>query len=272
MHLPIVSLQHFNIVVDDYSVAVEHLQDVFGAHVNYQLDPAHLSEGVKAGLITIGPVIFQFMGAAPHSKNAFRRKLDRSGPGYIGIEFEVGNLDQAREAAKQNDIRVKYDRGAFFVTDPRDCFGFAVECYAGEWFNNPPDPRMTPVAPKSYWANEHPLGIVGLYGFTVAVQDREAAAARWTAVSGAERLGDGADGEPLWMSAADTRLGLVDTSDGEQILAARLEVRDIGQTSRALAAKGLKLEEIRKGLMAAPAAENHGVRIEFVETTAPAVS
>ena len=227
---------------------------------------------MKACLITIGPVIFELVGAAPHSKNAFRRKLDRSGPGYIGIEFSVDNLDQAREAAKQNEIRVKYDAGPFFVTDPRDCFGFAIEYFAGEWFNRPPDPRMIPVAPRDYWANEHPLGIVGLYGFTVAVHDREAAAARWTAVSGARRLNDGADGEPLWLSAADTRLGLVDTSNDEQVLAARLEVRDIEQTSRALAAKGLKLEEIRKGLMVAPASENHGVRIEFVETTASTVS
>jgi hypothetical protein len=271
MHLPIIGLQHFNVVVDDYGLTLTHLKDVFGAHVNYELEPAYLSDGVNAGLITIGPVIFELVGAALHSKNAFRRKLDRSGPGYIGIEFSVGDLDQAREAAKHNEMRVKYDAGHFFVTDPRDCFGFTIECYAGDWFNNPPASSMIPVAPRSYWANEHPLGIIGLYGFTVGVHDREAAAARWTAVSGASRLDDGADGEPLWLSAGDTRLGLVDTSNGEQILAARLEVRDIEQTRRALAAKGLKLEEIRKGLMAAPAPENHGVRIEFVETTASAV-
>jgi len=272
MHLPIIGLQHFNVVVYDYDLTLSHLKNVFGAHLNYELEPAYVSEGVKAGLITIGPVIFELVGAAPQSKNAFRRKLDRSGPGYIGIEFNVDNLDQAREAAKYNNIRVKYDPGAFFVTNPRDCFGFTIEFFAGEWFKKPADPRMIPVAPRDYWANEHPLGILGLYGFTVGVHDREAAAARWTAVSGAKRLHDEGGGEPLWLSAGDTRLGLVDTSNDEQILAARLEVRDIEQTRRALAAKGLKLEEIRKGLMAAPGSENHGIRIEFVETTASAAN
>jgi hypothetical protein len=268
MQLQLLSLQHFNVLVEDYGATLAHMRDVFGAQLNYELEPRYLSEGVQACLMTLGPVIFELVGAAPGSKNAFRRKLDKDGPGYIGIEFEVRDLAAAREAARQNGIRVKYDPGTFFVTDPRDTFGLTIECFDRNWHVDPPDPRMVPVAPRDYWTNEHPLGITGLYGFTVEVADRQAAAARWREVAGADIVEESDAGEPLWLSAADTQAGLVNAPrDGgrERILAARFTVRDIDQTTSALASKGLKLEEDRNGLMVASAAKNRGVRLEFIE-------
>ena len=265
MDLKLRSFQHFNCIVEDYEASLSHLKRVFDAEINYVLRPEYLSEGVHACLLTIGPVNFEVVGAAPGSKNAFRRRLDTKGPGYMGIEFDVGDLEVARKAVQSHGIRIKYDPKRFFVTDSRDTFGLTIEGYDRNWYRAPPDPTMIPVGSVDHWLKK-PLGVTGLHSFSVAVKDRAAAAARWLDVTGLdhEPLKD-ADGA-LWLPAADTRMALVDAAGkAEHIAAVRLTVNDIDMSARELAGKGLAVSKKHDGVLVVSSAANHGLRLEFVQ-------
>jgi hypothetical protein len=202
-----------------------------------------------------------------------RRLFERVGPGYIGVEFFVDDLAAARQAIVDHGIRMKYDTGAFFVAKPEDVFGLAIECYDADWYGAElPDPAMVPVAPRQYWEHDHPLGIVGIDCFTVAVRNRHAAASRWQQLTGCAVLPS--DGSFKSLRAANTELRFVEVGEdpdvenliagsGERIHSVTLAVRDLEQAHLALRNSGIEAFRSVDGLVVVPAHANQGVRMEF---------
>lgn len=291
MHLDLRTIQHINFVVDDYPGAQRHFVDNFGAQLNWELEVPNRPDDLRCSLLTLGPQLFEVFGPDPGSKHGIARIHRRRGPGFVGIEWGVGdgsmNLDDlvaAKEALAEHGIRIKYeptDRympGTWLVSDPQDLFGLTLECFIGTWYvPEVAEYGMTPVAPPEYWRDEHPLGIHGLRNFTVAVHDVESCAKRWQALTGADEVecGPAADAGVRYFGAANTTMGLVAPSPGNQvgeyldrrgesIYSVSFLVRDADRVASHLSAGTVPVERISDDVVVVPAEVNHGVRMEFI--------
>jgi len=291
MHLDLRTIQHLNFVVDDYDAALRHFVDNLGARHNWELEVPNRPDDLRCSLITLGPQLFEIFGPEPGSRHGIARIRERRGAGFVGIEWGLGegsmNLDDlvtAKKVLAEHGIRIKYepvDRywpGTWLVSEPDDLFGLTLECFIGTWYV--PEVAgygMEPVAPVSFWRDEHPLGIHGLRNFTMAVHDVGAAAKRWQDLTGADEVscGPAADRMVRYFTAANTTMGLVaPTSDnqvgtyldrrGESIYSVSYLVNDPAHVAVHLSSKAVPVERVNDEVVVVPAEGNHGVRIEFV--------
>src|SRR5262249_46649762 len=93
---------------------------------------------------------------------------------FVGLEYQA-DLEVARRAIEERGIRIQRDIGMAVHTHPADGFGISFEFYDGE-FHDTPRPRWNEaMKPAEYWRDEHPLGLTGLKGYSVAVSDMAAA-------------------------------------------------------------------------------------------------
>lgn len=288
MHIDLRTIEHINFVVDDYSAAQHHLFTKFGAQLNWDLEIPNRPDDVRAGLISLGPQLFEIFGPEHDSQNGIGKIYRAQGPGFIGIEWGVGeDLQAAKDALKEHGVRLRYEPkkkyypGTWFVSEPDDLFGLALECYIGTWYTDQLPPDMKGVEPQPYWRDEHPLGIHGLRNFTVAVNDVDAAAARWQGVTGAAEVecGPGSHSGVRYFQAANTKMGLVGASPdngvgdylsrrGESIYSVTYTVENAERVAEHLAAESVPVERVSDTVTVVPAETNHGIRLEFVSAGA----
>jgi catechol 2,3-dioxygenase-like lactoylglutathione lyase family enzyme len=160
-------MNHINIVVDDYDDSVERFTDLYGAQVIMDMP----RQDWHACLMVFGgAVIFELF--APHDTLLHAR----FGPHYVGVEYQVTDVDTAREAILARGGRVLRELDVAFHAHPAEGHGVAWEFY-GESFHDVPPPNefLEPIRPSTFWRDEHPLRSVGLKRYSLAVEDIEAA-------------------------------------------------------------------------------------------------
>ncbi|WP_156766641.1 VOC family protein [Mycobacterium sp. E2327] len=283
MQLELKRLQHINFVVSDYPAAQSHFLTKFGAQHNWELEIPNRPDDVPSSLITLGPTLFEIFGPEPVARHDLGKILRAQGPGFVGIEWGIEDLQAAKQAFIDHGVRIRYEPkkryypGTWFVSEPADLFGFALECYIGTWYTSELPEGMKPVAPHEYWRDEHPLGIHEVRNFTVAVRDVDAAATRWQDLTGAAEInvGPSADSGVRFFEAANTAIGLVGASAnsdvgeyverrGESIYSVTFTVEDAGRVAEHLTAASVPVRRVNDAITVVPAESNHGVRLEFV--------
>src|SRR5262249_14393833 len=147
----------------------------------------------------------------------------RYGPHHIGIEYEA-DMAEVRETIAAHGIRIVRDIGAALHTHPADCFGVAFEFFEGTFFDNSPY-LTTPLRPPAFW-REHPLQLIGLKAYTIAVYDLAAASRFLQSFLSAEPIYEEARPEfgahALGLRVADCGIELL-APDGEGLLANEMQ-------------------------------------------------
>jgi catechol 2,3-dioxygenase-like lactoylglutathione lyase family enzyme len=158
-------MNHINAMVEDFEQSVDHLRDLYGAQFNLDL----LGNQWHACLITVGGVMFEVFAPSEYLLNA------RFGPHYVGIEYQVPDVDEARAEVLARGMRVVRELGVAIHVHPAEAVGVAWEFYGLSFHDDPPPHRyVEPLKPSDDW-REHPLGYTGLKRYSVAVSDLEAA-------------------------------------------------------------------------------------------------
>jgi len=159
-------MNHINAMVEDYEKGVEHLRSLYGAQFNLDLPGDHW----HACLITIGGVMFEIFAPSQYLLHA------RLGPHYVGIEYQIPDVDEARSEVQARGMRVIRELGAAIHVHPAEAFGVSWEFFDRSFHSDPsPVAYVEPLKPSEYWRDEHPLGYTGLKRYSIAVADLEAA-------------------------------------------------------------------------------------------------
>jgi hypothetical protein len=280
--IELITMNHLNAIVDGYDATVEHLSTVFDAQMNRPI-PGHPDnpDDTDACLITVGDVIFELFAPRRRGERGQGRRLDLFGDHYVGVEFKVPDVAAAREQCAELDVRIINDLDRFFYTYPGSCLGISWELWDGSWREHLGPAGVGPLHPRTYWRDDHPLGLDGLDRVGVAVRDLETAIDRLTVVTGAsmlERSGHpravatGAAlqvGDTVFELLAPTGEGPVSAHldrYGEGIRSTVFKVMDLGRVEKHLAEKGIDLVPgDREGTLAVPAEQNHNLLFEFSE-------
>jgi catechol 2,3-dioxygenase-like lactoylglutathione lyase family enzyme len=265
-----IRVNHINVVLEDYDEMIDHYQQRFdGTNV---LDLPQTTW--HACLMDVGRVIFELF--AP---NEFFLHT-RYGPHFIGIEYQVEDLDAAREVLAARGIRVARELGVALHSHPADCHGVSLELFGGHFHDND-DILTAPMQPAGYWRDEHPLGLTGLQGLTVAVTDLAMAVEDFRSVFECdvvlEEARPAVGGTAVGLRFADAVVELIAPdgdgplrqhllSHGEGIRSTVFGVRDLEQARGFLSDRGFELVlGAAPDTLAIPAEQNLGVIFEFAE-------
>jgi hypothetical protein len=263
-------VSHPNVVLEDYDASMAHLTELFGAVLLMDMPkPAW-----HACLVDIGGVIFEVF--APH---AFLLN-SRHGPHFLGMEYEA-DMGEVREAVAAHGIRIIRDIDVALHTDPTDCFGVDFEFYGGSFVDNDPPHLTRTMMPAAYWRDEHPLGLMGLKAYTLAVSDIGAASSFLKSFLSAEPAYEaprpGLAAQAVGLQVADCVVELL-TPTGDGVL--QRELQQIGQGIRSMVFRTRSLDQARRyfterGVPLVPGsapdrfavdpAANRGVLFEFSE-------
>jgi hypothetical protein len=158
-------MNHFNVVVEDFDASVARFGELLGARFNADIPRPEW----HAGLINVARVLFELVSPNEFLTNA------RYGPHYVGLEYQIPDVADAREVVKERGIRIVRDIGAAFHTHPADTFGIGFEFFDRSFHAQENPTWLEPFKPLEYWRDEHPLGCIGLKRYSVAVNDLSAA-------------------------------------------------------------------------------------------------
>jgi hypothetical protein len=267
-----VRVNHVNVVLEDHDTMIEHFDRLFGGRVVMDLPQT----AWHACIMDVGRVLFELF--APDEFFLFTRY----GPHFLGIEFQIEDLEAAREILAERGIRVARELGVALHTHPADCHGVSLELFEG-YFHDNDEMLQSPMQPAGYWRDEHPLGLTGLRGLTIAVTDLASARDDFEAVLAHEVIDEGprpavgATGVALQVGDAVLEL-LAPAGDGalrrhlfdhgEGIRSTVFGVRDLDQAGRYFRERRIELQPgAVPGAMAIPAEKNLGVIFEFTETS-----
>jgi len=265
-----VRVNHLNVVLEDFQGSIAHLNKVFGAEMLNDLG----GKDWHACLIDIGDVIFEIFTPFNFFLNT------RYGPHYLGIEYSVPSMPEAREVVAAHNVRIARDIVAAIHTHPADGFGSSFEFWDGVFHGND---KLTggPMKGPAYWRDQHPLGLTGLKAHTHAVEDIDKATKFLGTFLDAKPAYDAArpdiDARARGFHIGDAILELV-TPEGDGVLRRHLNrhgegirstifgVRDMGQARRHFAGLGVPLVAgTIPGSVAVPAEANLGLTFEFAE-------
>ncbi len=173
-----IHVNHFNVVVDGFRASLARLEEVLGARFNVDLARTEWD----AGLFNVGGVLFELFAPKEFLLNA------RYGPHYVGLEFEVPDVEAARAAIQARGIRIIRDLGAgiAFHTHPADAYGVSLELYQGNFHERENPYWLEQFRPAGYWRDEHPLGCTGLKRYSILVNDLPAVSGFFQEFLGAE--------------------------------------------------------------------------------------
>lgn len=261
-------VNHMNVVIEDLDASVAHYRDLYGAEFLVDLPQREW----RACLIHIGQVIIELF--APH---AFLLNA-RYGPHYLGVEYQA-DMAQVREVIAAHGVRLVRDIGAAVHTHPADCFGVSFEFYSGQFHDRDWPTLGGPMKPAAHWRDEHPLGLTGLKGYTLAVDDIDAARRFLQSFLGAELVYEedrpAASARAVGLQVADAVIELIaPVADGmieqhlrqfgQGVRSTIFGARDLDQARRYFRARGVELAPASApGRLAVPAAANQGVMFEF---------
>jgi Glyoxalase/Bleomycin resistance protein/Dioxygenase superfamily len=262
-------VQHVNIVHEDYDAVVEHYGRLFGGVVVFD----RLQPTWHACLLDVGGVLFEIF-----VPNEFFLHT-RYGPHYLGIEYRVADIDAVRETLAARQVRIARDLGTAVHTHAADCHGVSLEFFDGD-FHTDPDLLDVPMPTSSYWRDEHPLGLTGLHGCTVAVSDLASATADFQALLEHQVLYEtrrpSVAGIAVGMLVGGAVLELIAPDGdgplhrhliehGEGIRSTVFEVPDLDRVRTYFAERGISLVPgTAPGSLAIPAAHHLDVLVEFV--------
>jgi catechol 2,3-dioxygenase-like lactoylglutathione lyase family enzyme len=265
-------MNHVNAVVDDFDASVAHFHRLYRAQLISDLPRPEW----HACLITIGGVILELF--VPHDDLLHAR----IGPHYIGVEYHIPDVAQARETVQARGMRVIRDIGTAFHTHPADGFGVAWEFYGHNFHDVPPPTSfLEPIEPISYWRDEHPLGCDGLKRCSIAVSDLDAALtffrdlmgapvvyeeARPSAGARAVAVGLGDTVAELLTPVRDGRVERFLARYGDGIRSCVFSVKDLQQAKSYFQAQGIDLQPgDAPDTMAIAPEDNCGLLFEFSE-------
>jgi hypothetical protein len=265
-----VRVNHMNAVLEDFDESVAHFGHQFGAELMLDMPQKEF----HACLVEMGQVIFELF--VPHD---FLVSV-RYGPHYLGLEWQA-DMEDVRAAVADHGIRIVRDIGLALHTHPADCFGISHEFY-GDYFHDRDWPLLGgKIKPVEYWRDEHPLGLMGLKGYTHAVRDIDAASTFLHSFLGAEHVFEEARpafaGRAVGLRIADANVELVTPvgegpllqhlhRHGEGIRSTVFRVRSIDQARSYFIEKRIPFEPgITEGSLAVPAEANLGLMFEFSE-------
>ncbi len=160
-----VEMQHMNIVAPDFEATVSHFKEIFGAQFVLDLPSSHW----HAGLLYIGGVLIELFAPNDFFLNS------RHGAHYLGVEYQVTELDSVRRSLGERGIGLARDIGVAIHTDPADTHGVAFEFYAGNFHRDGMIQWLEPLRPAEYWRKEHPMTLTGLERYSVAAAHHDAA-------------------------------------------------------------------------------------------------
>lgn len=281
MDLSVNKLVHINQVVDDFEGAAAFYADVFGAHEYWRGYDA--DQRRDASLFVVGDLCIELF-APVDAHSLLGASLARFGNSWHSFEWQVPDLEEAKAVLDERGIRVTtYRPGEFLMVHPGDCHGMLLELCPLEMDG---DPRIEPDWAPDTWRTEHPLGVTGLHGLSVAVRDLPAATAWLTGlVAGAEVVHSGprdeVDADVTGVRVADHVVELVAPRSaegpvatyiqrfGQRLRSIEIGVVDTDRARRHLEAKGLRIVDgSRDGAFAVAEEDNWGVRWEFAERPA----
>lgn len=265
-------MNHINAMVEDFDEGVDHLRDLFGAQFNLDLPGDHW----HACLITIGGVMFEVFAPTQYLLHA------RLGPHYVGIEYQVPDVDEARDEVQARGMRVIRELGAAIHVHPAEAFGVAWEFFGRSFQSDPPPvPYVEPLKPAEYWRDEHPLGFTGLKRFSVVVSNLEPATEFFEDFLGATVIYDEArpdvGARAIGLTLADTVAELISpvaagpierflARYGDGIRSTTFAVRDLEQAKRYFAERSVTLHPgDAPGSVAIAPEDNLGLLFEFSE-------
>ncbi|HVW42686.1 MAG TPA: VOC family protein [Amycolatopsis sp.] len=275
MRLTVRKLVHINQVVGDLDKAIGFYTDVFGAQEYWRGYDAEQRR--DAGLFVIGDVCIELF-APRDAESLLGASLTRYGPSWHSFEWQVPDLDAARQAFQERGVRLPTDRpDAFFMTHPADCHGMLLELTPLEMAG---DPRIREGWSAAPW-REHPLGITGLHNLSVAVRD-VAAASDWltdlvdgatvryrSRITGADAVGVGVADHVVELVQPTGDSGPVAdylSRFGQRLRSIEFGVEDLPRAVAHLRSAGLTvIEGSRDGAQAIRESDNWGVRWEFAE-------
>lgn len=260
---------HFNLVLENFDASLAHFRELFGAEMLLDLPKPEW----HACLIDIGGVIIEIFAPPAFLLHA------RYGPHFLGIEYEA-DMEEVRAAVADHDIRIIRDLRVALHTHPADGFGVDFEFYGGSFHTNTPPTLTTPTRPAAYW-REHPLGLTGLKGYTLAVSDIDAAERFLQSFLSAERAYEatraGIAARAIGLQVADATVELLTPlgdgplqrelqQTGQGIRSAVFRVRSLGQARDYFIARSVPLVPgtAPESFAIAPEA-NRGVLFEFAE-------
>lgn len=265
-------VNHLNCVVADFEESVSHFKTVFGAEYLMNVP----GEDARACLLQVGRVIFELFAPRMWLLNS------RYGAHYLGIEFQVEDMDVARAALAERSIRIARDIEVAVHCHPADCYGASLEFWANEFHTMEYELLGgQQMQSAQYWRDEHPLGLTGLKGVTWAVHDIAGARAFLESLFGArlvyETTRPHLAARATGLQIADTVIELLSPTGpgeltahlaryGDGIRSTILAAKDIGRVSAYLAARGVPLERgTADGAVLVPAHSNSGMIFEFSE-------
>lgn len=275
-----IKVLHMNMIMSNFDETVDHFTGLYGAKImvlNPQMigRPYRASEMVPSAVGSRDRIQAHFriagmMFSVQHPKVwALHTR-----PGHIchGLEHKVVDLAAARKAVAERGLRITSDNPTHFFTNPMQTFGIHFEYFDLDFPND---------TPASYWRDEHPMGMTGFKGYTVAVgaSDLKPAALFFEDFFSGKRLYEkerrAIAARAIGLQVADYVVELL-APTGDGVLRRHLErigqgiysvvfgVRDLDQAKRYMAGKGVTLVPgTVPDRLAVPAEANLGVVFEF---------
>lgn len=262
-------VSHTNIVIENFDAGVEFLQNVYGGSFMSDLPGPNW----HACLIEVGGLIVELFEPKHFMLHG------RIGPHYLGIEYE-SDMDEARAAVADHDIRIMRDIGEAFHTDPMTSLGVDYEFYGGTFYG--PDASHVKTFSRSpeHWA-AHPIGYAGFVGCTHAVVDIDAASAFLQSFVGArpvyEATREGINARAIGLRIADDICELVSPigdgilrremmTTGHGIRSTVYRVNNVAATRAYFEGKGLRvIAGTAPGSISVDPRDNLGLLFEFIE-------
>jgi hypothetical protein len=261
-------VNHMNAVLQDFDASVGHFTERYGAEFMIDMPQKEF----HACLIEMGQVIFELFVPWDFLVSA------RLGPHYVGLEWQA-DMDEVRVALADHGVRTVRDIGLALHTHPADCFGVSHEFYAGEFHTRDWPLLGGTIQSTVYWRDEHPLGLIGLKGYTQAVADLDKASAFLRGFLAAEPVFDEARpaiaARARGLQVADATIELLAPDgagwlsqqlarQGEGILSTVFAVREMAEAQHFLTRHGIPTGAgTADGYLAVPAEANRGIMFEF---------
>jgi len=156
-------VNHMNAVLADFDASVNHLRKLYDAEFVVDIPQREF----HACLVETGRVLFELF--VPHDQLV----IARYGPHYVGMEYDA-DMEEVRKVIASRGIRIIRDVGVAVHTHPEDCFGVSFE-FTDNYFHDRDWPLLGgPMKSAEYW-RQHPLALTGLKGYSVVVDDIDAA-------------------------------------------------------------------------------------------------
>lgn len=274
--LKILEVNHINQIVDDYDVALAHLQDLFGGQFLREIGANPFTAGC---LVDVGGEIIELLAPKILDK-AEGKQLTKYGPHYQGIEIMVPSVAEALEVVKAHGIQTLIERGVDFYTMPSATQGVCLQVYDRDWHADPPPaPYVNPKRTPAEW-EAHPIGFRGLHHLSFACRDLGEAERFWCELTGGEvtyraerpavaATAAGLDiGIPVELIAPTGPGAIADYLDryGPRVWATTFAVRDLEATAAYFTSRGIELVpgDAPDSLMVPPERNLHVV-YQFVE-------